>query len=261
MRTNLHDTLMDLFVRSNASSSTMDSRLRGNDEPQSNVHIPSFPRRRESQEWKGVPTPKLHKSSFPRRRESMASSPPPSQEHGFTMIELTTVGLIIAVLVAIALPNYLEAQIRAKVTAANSDCNLLAQCLEEYYIANRVYPPNLVEKLPDGGLAGDGNPDLRGYSLTALTTPAVYLSTLPLDPFFIKNKPRKSYDYINFMDWMGGPISRETLGGKGSAAFLIASVGPDNKPITVCAQKPAVSLFYSPTNGTISLGDIIVLGP
>jgi Tfp pilus assembly protein PilE len=180
---------------------------------------------------------------------------------GFTMIELTTVGIMILILISIALPNFLEAQIRARVTAAQSDATLLSQCLEEYYIANRAYPANRVEKLPDGGLAGDGDADLRGYALTALTTPVVYLSTLLLDPFFVENESRKVHDYINFVDWTGGPISRETLGGRGSAAYLVGSVGPDRLPITVCAKRPATSLSYSPSNGSVSPGDILVLGP
>ncbi len=203
----------------------------------------------------------LQYSSFPRRRESTDKEPPHSGSPGFTMIELTTVGIIILVLIGIALPNFLEAQIRARVTAAQSDATLLSQCLEEYYIANRTYPPNVVEKLPDGGLAGDGNPDLRGCSLILLTTPVVYVSDLPMDLFHPENEPSKAFDYVNFVDWTGSPISRETLGGKGSAAYLVGSVGPDNQPNTVCAKRPPTSLIYNPTNGTKSPGDLLVFGP
>ncbi len=203
----------------------------------------------------------LQYSSFPRRRESTASRTLHVCSRGFTMIELTTVALIILMLIGIALPNFLEAQIRVRVTAAQSNATLLSQCLEEYYIANRVYPPNVVEKLPEGGLAGDGNPDLRGSSLIPLTTPVVYVSDLPMDLFHPENEPSKAFDYVNFVDWIGGPVSRATLGGRGSAAYLVGSVGPDNKLNTVCTKRPPTSMFYNPTNGTKSSGDLLVFGP
>ena len=60
---------------------------------------------------------------------------------GFTLIELLIVIAIIAILAAIAVPNFLEAQVRAKVSRVRADQRSLATGLESYRIDNNSYPP------------------------------------------------------------------------------------------------------------------------
>jgi prepilin-type N-terminal cleavage/methylation domain-containing protein len=182
-------------------------------------------------------------------------------QRGFTMIELTTVGIIILILICIALPNFLEARIRAYVAASHSEMALVAQCLEEYYIAHRAYPPNRVEKTPDGGLSGDGNPNLRGSALLILTTPTVYLSELVRDQFHAETAPRAYYDYINFSDWTGGPVSTSFCQSSGSAAYALIGLAPNLKSDTKAASYPPTMVLYGPTNGTLSQGDLLLFGP
>jgi len=59
---------------------------------------------------------------------------------GFTLIELLIVVAIIAILAAIAVPNFLEAQTRSKVTRVKADQRTIATALESYYIDNNTYP-------------------------------------------------------------------------------------------------------------------------
>ena len=61
---------------------------------------------------------------------------------GFTLIELLIVVAIIAILAAIAVPNFLEAQTRSKVSRVMTDHRAVATALEAYYIDNNFYPPN-----------------------------------------------------------------------------------------------------------------------
>ena len=61
--------------------------------------------------------------------------------HGFTLIELLVVVAIVAILAAIAVPNFLEAQVRSKVSRVKADMRTVATALESYAIDNNgKYP-------------------------------------------------------------------------------------------------------------------------
>jgi type II secretion system protein G len=69
------------------------------------------------------------------------ANPPMTRRSAFTLIELLIVVAIIAILAAIAVPNFLEAQVRAKVSRANNDMRALATALEVYHVDHNTYPP------------------------------------------------------------------------------------------------------------------------
>ena len=94
---------------------------------------------------------------------------------GFTLIELLIVVLIIALLAAIAVPNFLMAQTRAKVARAKNDMRVVAMALEAYHADNQAYP--LVFPPPEDILLGGA------WLLKPITTPIAYISILPRDPF------------------------------------------------------------------------------
>src|SRR6056297_1747090 len=63
------------------------------------------------------------------------------QNHrAFTLIELLIVVAIIAILAAIAVPNFLEAQIRSKIARVKSDTRTVATAMESYAVDNNRYP-------------------------------------------------------------------------------------------------------------------------
>src|SRR5688572_25305717 len=98
------------------------------------------------------------------------------QSKGFTLMELLIVVAIIAILASIAIPNFLEAQVRAKVSRAQSDLRSLTTALESYRVDNNKYPLTPIDAL--------SSRDLR---LVPLTTPTAYISALPRE-IFITNK-------------------------------------------------------------------------
>ena len=92
---------------------------------------------------------------------------------GFTLIELLIVVAIIAILAAIAVPNFLDAQLRAKVAAAMTDMRALVTALEAYAVDNNVYPCDGQE---------DGCEWIWNTSMFRLTSPIEYISEIPEDP-------------------------------------------------------------------------------
>ena len=66
----------------------------------------------------------------------------PLTRDAFTLIELLIVVAIIAILAAIAVPNFLEAQVRAKVSRTISDMRTLNTAIEAYAVDFNLHPPN-----------------------------------------------------------------------------------------------------------------------
>lgn len=174
------------------------------------------------------------------------------KQKGFTLIELLIVVAIIAILAAIAVPNFLEAQVRSKVARAQADMRSIATAIESYYVDHNQYPPASVPANLYVGYYG-------------LTSPVSYMTTLPPDPF-----KRPDYLYGQAYQW-----NRVPNGYTGSKASFIAgwaypanpffesesimwqlqSMGPNTKYDAY--SYPA----YDPTNGTVSEGDLYRWGP
>ncbi len=186
---------------------------------------------------------------------------------GFTLIELLIVVAIIAILAAIAVPNFLEAQTRSKVSRVRADMRSLETALESYAVDWNRYPVIVAH------LAGS-NVQSFEQRLAPLTSPVAYITTLPGDPFprgafdgsFFPDQRKDIYAY-NTSDF--GP-GRLTAPGSslGQLSWSLLSGGPDNNiqfPYYAYTE-PFVStgryiLFvYDPTNGAISDGDIVRRG-
>ncbi|MFB3895241.1 MAG: type IV pilin protein [bacterium] len=180
-----------------------------------------------------------------------------NRRKGFTLIELLIVVAIIAILAAIAIPNFLSAQVRSKVSRAKSDMRTIATGMESYYVENNAYPCEFLY----WGRPVPYNEMVRIMKAEALlTTPIAYLTSFPMDPF--KQGERWSppvYWYYNWQERYGYPINYNTwVGGVApwydeSAAWVIDSIGPD--------YTPGFAIPYDPTNGTVTNGDIVRLGP
>tara|TARA_B100000686_G_C16597537_1_gene866853 strand:+ start:97 stop:525 length:429 start_codon:yes stop_codon:yes gene_type:complete len=98
------------------------------------------------------------------------------KQAGFSLIEILVVIVIIGILGAVVVPNLINRPDQARVTAARSDLNSLANALDIYRLDNYQYPSSeqgleALENQPTGF------PEARNYN------PDGYIAKLPPDPW------------------------------------------------------------------------------
>ncbi|MEQ8819458.1 MAG: DUF4190 domain-containing protein [Sumerlaeia bacterium] len=134
-------------------------------------------------------------------------------------------------LAAIAVPNFLEAQVRAKVSRTRSELRVLSTALDAYRVDERRYPPDL-DLLLDSGY---------------------YITAMPQDPF--SEMADKRYGY-----WTNG--EHAIVAGQGPDMrpdLVMYEYGELYLQDIADGQYDAdfIDSIYDPTNGTVSYGDIL----
>jgi prepilin-type N-terminal cleavage/methylation domain-containing protein len=222
----------------------------------------------------------------------------PARLSAFTLIELLIVVAIIAILAAIAVPNFLEAQTRSKVSRSKADIRTQAIAMEAYFVDYNSYTRDSDSSLDtiDVPGSGDVNHPMHNHvsnGALQLTTPVAYMSSLLTDPFVTEVKVEGagamgyrigsgSWSYANgSINTSDHQLSHATFAQLGKrAAYVIIGVGPDrarsrmgykNFPYMSTYEggastnlnskgQPLCYTTYDPTNGTVSLGDIYHFG-
>jgi prepilin-type N-terminal cleavage/methylation domain-containing protein len=194
----------------------------------------------------------------------------------FTLIELLIVVAIIAILAAIAVPNFLEAQTRAKVSRVKADLRSVATGIEAYCVDANKYPPN----------------DFLGWNVLPyqLSTPVAYMTDVRMkDPFRDKDFDSQQgaavqfYTYQHFLtpDEFSAataslpgsqPLPLEIVDVDGfnpgviarHGSYMLLSPGPDRlysgknlSSFAATAPVFGLEIPYDPTNGTISFGNVM----
>lgn len=179
----------------------------------------------------------------------------------FTLIELLIVVAIIGILAAIAVPNFLNAQMRARIARTNSDLKALSTAIDTYCLDNNSHPNNNSHLTVD---------------MIGLTTPVSYISNVGFKDIFKAEQGstgnnKESYLYFNYFygdnnpsgwyTWMMA-INRKDLSTKG---YCLASWGPNRLQDAIewvyvetklNSGDLGRSRVYTASNGLISGGDI-----
>jgi prepilin-type N-terminal cleavage/methylation domain-containing protein len=179
---------------------------------------------------------------------------------GFTLIELLIVVGIISILAAIAMPNFLEAQVRAKCARVKSDLRSISVAWEAYAVDNDRYPVDW-DNYPDAG-------ETTQIGLIQVTTPIAYLTSFPTDPFSVMLNPNHHTEYAPHFEIASC-----------SYAYCMFSLGPGFVHEFTCSDEwpdgvidstpgkigqmytgPIVMRPYDPTNGVVSDGNLHKMG-
>ena len=208
------------------------------------------------------------------------------RRRGFTLIELLIVVAIILILIAIALPNFLAAQIRAKVTKVKAEMKLVATALEAYvgdfnWYINPFYPSfgppvgsSVARRHGGGWLNMERSDGGETFQIgNQLTTPMRYLTDIPSDPFWesvLQDDYNITFSRCGFLYWGTREPNLEDPFGPPPwtvlpLRYVLQSPGPDlqqdgfqsgyNQGGT--PEWPAPWYVYSPTNGVKSEGEIL----
>ncbi len=196
----------------------------------------------------------------------------------FTLIELLIVVAIIGILAAIAVPNFLNAQTRAKISRCKSDLKALSMAEEMYQLDNNLYT--------------------YPFRLHPLTSPVNYIASVPSDvfsPYYEEAQANGEegaqftwYRYVYGLtdsNWGGSASLRtahcadyyayfppfamrsqaESMANTSDCptVWLIKSFGPNTGQNSLAGggNGDDYTLRYDPSNGLISIGDVAVFGP
>lgn len=196
---------------------------------------------------------------------------------GFTLIELLIVVAIIAILAAIAVPNFLTAQVRAKTARVQEDFHTFFLAVESYRVDNMLLSANDVQT----SIHSHARNQHRFF-----TTPIAYMSAEMYDPFYDHSGHVWNCVAGDIYTLVWGLYHLEPMTNTGTVPgwlpaadvltrakyragkqYLTLSVGPGMMDIVVPGYGRVrghdipCGIEYDLSNGVLSPGDIVGYGP
>lgn len=212
---------------------------------------------------------------------------------GFTLIELLIVVAIIGILAAIAVPNFLNAQTRAKLSRCMADMRTILNATEQLRLDTGYLPIDgwdddtqegrtILKEIFNG--VGDFPEGVRKktHYLGVLTSPISYLTSVPIDPFLKKwgdetalgfGSPTDTYTYADWDPNIPGTGSNsnnmnlavlelplcDLLGIRPiqRGEYALHGMGPDGYAGGT-TDRSLRGVPYESSNGLMSIGDIFM---
>ena len=167
-----------------------------------------------------------------------------SKRHAFTLIELLIVVAIIGILAAIAIPNFTNAQIRAKLAHSKSEMRAYKQIQQQYLMDHNDIPNHY-----------DGKEEHCAYINLG------YIGTPLTDPFMI--------DKTDVMDHPHQGMYHSTHVRNPGSILTVNPVFYEewtraNRPYIIFGEGPSVTFdgwsHYDGSNGILSAGRVLAVG-
>jgi Tfp pilus assembly protein PilE len=187
--------------------------------------------------------------------------------HAFTLVELFIVFLVVGILVAFAIPDFIGCcGGRSKASRVRADLRSLATGVESYFVDNNVYPNysdnpainanrEAAQEAPVLFDVPTFRADYPRSGYFTITTPIAYITSYFTDPFapakratFAYWTPDPKSDAVGWIMWSPGPDKDYDL--------TIANVALAYNPNDRVPNDYLIERTYDSTNGTESNGDV-----